>query len=179
MKDESSVALQSSGPFTVERIQLQSENQEQWKEEAATDSEAVVDGEAVIDGEVGSSERIVHEPPEEVDPDVIARLRWETDNIDINGEDRFANIEKHLNSLLSKFDQFLRNEHTKAYDEVDFKCFNKESEARADSNISPVLSSADSAYSEILTPERISRSTQTIFFGQSKAVQTELATYLR
>ncbi len=103
-----------------------------------------------------------------VDPEKARMLRWENNQIDFRGEDRFEFIEHYLDSLISTLETVAQITETHSAETP--------SQTEPQRNSSPTFSLSDSAYSE-LSPdhvERISRGTQTGgSFQVSKAVQTD------
>ena len=112
----------------------------------------------------------------ELDSDRAAQLRWESGIIDFTGEDKFEYIEEYLNSLLSGMENILEN--NKEYTAVTTIESGLEN-LRMNGRISPILSIADSAYSETAfhKVDMASKSTQTSVSCVEAAIQTDFEVF--
>ena len=112
----------------------------------------------------------------ELDPDRTAQLRWESGIIDFTGEDKFEYIEEYLNSLLSGMENILNND--KEYTPVTTIETGLEN-LRVNGRTSPILSIADSAYSETTfhKVDMASKSTQISVSCVEAAVQTDFEVF--
>lgn len=111
-----------------------------------------------------------------LDSDRAAQLRWESGIIDFTGEDKFEYIGEYLNSLLSGMETVLDN--SREYTPVP-TIENGMERLQVNGRISPILSIADSAYSETAFHKLdiASKATQTSVICVEAAVQTDLGVF--